>query len=142
MAADKENALQLLRKNGLKATSQRLAIIQAIMDQREHPTAEEIHARLAERHPTISRSTVYDTLARLTELGIVDALKIGDGATHYEFHNHPHVNVVCVECQRIVDLDTDHIEPFLDHVRQETSHEVHDQQIKLRGRCRDCAKDR
>lgn len=134
-----DDALTLLRDLGLKATTQRLAILEALMGEREHPTAEEIHEALAKEHPTISRSTVYDTLARFSEEGIVDPLKIGDGITRFEFHNHPHLNIVCVECQRIMDVDSDRIQPFLEDIREETPHEVLDQQVQLRGLCEACA---
>lgn len=139
MAVDRDEALDLLRDNGLKATTQRLAILTVLMEQGEHPTAEEIHERLADEHPTLSLSTVYDTLARLGELGIVDPLHIGDGVTRYEFHNDPHVNVVCSQCRSIVDVDSVELEPFLERVQAETGYDVYDQQLELRGRCQDCA---
>lgn len=138
MAVEKDDALELLRDNGLKATTQRLAILSELMARREHPTAEEVHARLEAEHPTISLSTVYDTLARLSEIGLVDPLHIGDGVTRYEFHNHPHVNVVCGECRSIVDVDCSAIEPFLDRVKAETGFDVPQQQVKLTGVCEDC----
>jgi Fe2+ or Zn2+ uptake regulation protein len=141
MAVEKDDALELLRENGLKATTQRLAILGVLMDRREHPTAEEVHERLREEHPTISLSTVYDTLARLSEIGIVDPLHIGDGVTRYEFHNHPHVNVVCTGCEGIVDVDSEAIEPFLEDLQQETGFRLPEQQITLEGRCEDCRDD-
>lgn len=139
MAVDRDEALNLLRETGLKATTQRLAILSVIMEEGEHPTAEEIHERLEDEHPTLSLSTVYDTLARFGELGIVDPLHIGDGVTRYEFHNDPHVNVVCAECRSIVDVDSVDIEPFLDRVQAQTDYDVFDQQVELRGRCEACS---
>lgn len=138
MTAEPPDALEILRENGLKATTQRLAILDVVMEEGEHPTAEEIHERLAAEHPTISLSTVYDTLSRLTELGIVDPLHIGEGATRYEFFDEPHVNVVCRRCRSIVDVDSDAIEPFLDRVQRETAFDLGDQQIELRGVCEAC----
>ncbi len=138
MSTSNDDALAILRDKGLKATTQRIAILEALMSERAHPTAEEIHDALATEHPTISRSTVYETLSRFSEEGILDPLQTGDGVTRFEFHNHPHVNVVCIECQQIADVDSDHITPFLEHVRDETPWQVLDQQVKLRGLCHAC----
>jgi Fur family peroxide stress response transcriptional regulator len=130
--------IDLLHEHDLKATTQRVALLDIVMEQGHHPTAEQIHERLTEEHPTVSRSTVYESLSKFVELGILNELHIGDGVTRYEFFNDPHVNVVCRECKQIVDVDSPELVELLDRVHDETAYEVRTQRMELHGVCPDC----
>lgn len=129
----------LLRQHDLKVTPQRLAILEVLVGEETHPTAEEVHETLQAEHPTVSLSTVYDTLSRFEDLGIVDSFRVGDGATRYEFANEPHVNVVCVECREVVDVDSPAVSDLVSDVEDRSAFSLQDQPVELRGRCGDCA---
>lgn len=138
-ASAAEERAQLLRRHDLKVTPQRLAILEVLMSEEEHPSAEEVHTALQEEHPTVSLSTVYDTLSRFEKLSIVDSLHVGDGATRYEFQNGPHVNVVCVACGSVVDVESPHVESLVADVESRAPFVLDEQPIELRGRCDRCA---
>ncbi len=68
----------------LKATGPRVAILDAIERNHNHPSAEEIYQELAESHPTLSLSTVYGTLNAFVRAGLVRKLSEVDGRLRIE----------------------------------------------------------
>src|SRR5687768_4800607 len=97
--------VERLRGEGHKLTPQRLAIIETLAASRIHPTAYEIYDQVRERYPMMGLATVYKTLDLLKELGEVVETGFGAGGTRYEPNLHPHVNLVCRVCGRVMDVD-------------------------------------
>ncbi len=60
------------RARGIRWTEPRRLIVQVLSEARDHPDAEALHRRVAERNPRVSRSTVYRTLRVLRSVGIVE----------------------------------------------------------------------
>ena len=100
----KERLIAQLRKRGFKLTPQRLAVIE-LLERRGHYTAEEIYERLRERHPMLSRATVYNTLEVLKELGEVSELKIKPHIVIYDTEPEPHYHFYCRGCGEVVDIE-------------------------------------
>ena len=94
-----------LRAAGHKLTPQRLAIIEALAASHTHPTAYEIYDQVRQRFPMLGLATVYKTLDVLKGLGEVVETGFGAGGARYEPNLHPHVNLVCRRCGRVVDVD-------------------------------------
>lgn len=130
--------LDLLRDHGLRATSQRIEILHAVMEHEEHPTAEDVWEQAREDQPTLSLSTVYDTLSRFVELGLLDELHAGEGATRYEFFDRPHINLVCTECGHVEDTDAGELGAVIEEAEGASAFAVDPQPIELEGRCSDC----
>ncbi len=84
-----------LREAGLKATGPRVAILDAIERNHNHPSAEEIYQELAESHPTLSLSTVYSTLNAFVRAGLVRKLSEVDGRLRIEGAKRPHDHAIC-----------------------------------------------
>ena len=98
-----EDLVALLRARGKKVTAQRVLIYRALLGDRSHPTAEQIHSRLKEQLPGLSLTTVYAALNDLVEMGEAKRFDAGDGSVHYDPEMRPHAELVCVECGRIDD---------------------------------------
>lgn len=130
--------LDLLRDHGLRATAQRIEILRAVMDDEGHPTAEAVWERAREAQPTLSLSTVYDTLSRFVELDLLDELHTGEDATRYEFFDRPHLNLVCSECGRVEDTEAEGLAGLIDEAEGESTFQLDPQPIELAGRCPDC----
>ncbi len=95
-----------LREAGLKATGPRVAILDAIERNPNHPSAEEIYQELAERHPTLSLSTVYSTLNAFVRAGLVRKLSEVDGRLRIEGAKRPHDHAICRNCGAIFDVES------------------------------------
>ncbi|HYW23687.1 MAG TPA: Fur family transcriptional regulator [Terriglobales bacterium] len=98
-----EELVSLLRARGKKVTSQRVLIYQAVLGDRSHPTAEQIHSRLKDQLPGLSLTTVYAALSDLVQAGELRRFDAGDGSIHFDPEMRPHAELVCVRCGRIDD---------------------------------------
>jgi len=88
-----------------RRTPQKLAIAAFLEGNGCHPSAEEIHRALLPRFPTMSLSTVYNTLRSLVREGRVHELAVGYGKARFDPEPEPHHHLVCVDCRTIVDID-------------------------------------
>jgi Fur family transcriptional regulator, peroxide stress response regulator len=93
-----------LKELGLRITPQRLAILAALDGDTSHPSAMEIHRRLAEGYPTLSLATVYNTLEALAENGMLLELPITKGKLNYDPDTSDHDHAYCSVCGRIFDV--------------------------------------
>lgn len=96
--------LAMLAEHGLAATSQRLALLAAVLDAHgRHPSAEDLYRELSARFPTLSRATVYNNLAVLGNAGLIEKLETPEGSRFGPVAA-PHVNLVCSACGAIADV--------------------------------------
>jgi Fur family peroxide stress response transcriptional regulator len=95
--------LLALKSAGLKLTPQRLAIVECLVGDQTHPTAQELFDRLRARFPSMSVATVYNTLGALTAIGGLRPLEMG-GATRFDPNTEPHHHAVCESCGSIRDV--------------------------------------
>jgi len=97
--------VQTLRDHDLQVTAQRLAVLRAV-SARPHGTANEVADDVRREIGAISRQSVYDTLALLTERDIIRRIQPAGSAARFEGRvgdNHHHL--ICRSCERLVDVD-------------------------------------
>lgn len=86
-------------------TSQRRVVAEVLDGDHVHLTADEVHARAAQRLPEISRATVYNALGELVSLGEVIEVSTDGRAKRYDPNAHrPHQHLVCTGCGTIRDV--------------------------------------
>jgi Fe2+ or Zn2+ uptake regulation protein len=91
------------RSHGLKATPQRELIFRLLENDTSHPTAKELYESALALMPTISLKTVYQVLHDLQELGEVEGLEVGTGATRFHTKGEHH-HLVCRGCGLVIDV--------------------------------------
>lgn len=81
-----------LAESGLRPTPQREVVFKVILEKRDHPTADEIFARVKSQMPTISLATVYNCLETLVQNGLVRQVNFERAPTRYcpNLHEHAH----------------------------------------------------
>lgn len=102
-----------LARQGLRATSQRLAIFAAAINAENHFTAEQLLERARAIDDSVSRATVYRTLPLLTGSELLREVDIGTGEKFYHAKRDgavPVAQVVCLDCDRIFEIAA----PFMD----------------------------
>ena len=102
-----ERRAERLKGSGLRVTAPRLTILAALEADRTHPTAEEIHAKLRTRHPSLSLSTVYKTLEAFLRAGLVRRVAT-DGSLRVDGGLKEHDHAYCRTCGRVFDIDRRH----------------------------------
>lgn len=97
--------LERLQGSGLRPTPQRELVFQSLMAQRDHPTAEEVFARVKSQIPSISLATVYNCLETLVARGLVRSVNFERGPTRYCPNLHPHAHFHDEETGSTHDID-------------------------------------
>jgi Fur family ferric uptake transcriptional regulator len=95
----------LLRRHGVQVTAQRLAVLAAVSGH-PHGTADDVGQAVRAEIGAISRQAVYDTLALLTDRGLIRRIQPAWSPARYEDRagdNHHHL--ICRACGRMVDVD-------------------------------------
>jgi Fur family ferric uptake transcriptional regulator len=133
--------LERLRGRGWRMTAQRRVVAEVLDGEHVHLTADEVHARAAQRLPEISRATVYNTLGEMVSLGEVIEVATDHRAKRYDPNAHrPHQHLVCGDCGAIRDVRPAG-DPLKDLPADERfGYTVSDVEITYRGLCPDCAR--
>lgn len=104
--ADK-SAVHRIARAGLRPTAARVAILESLDATCDHPTADELAARLGAQGRRIGRATVYQNLDKLAEAGVITSLTSSDGLRRFDATLEPHQHFVCTESGRIYDVQVD-----------------------------------
>ncbi len=98
-----------LQEKGLKVTPQRVAIYEAIVKLKNHPTAENVIEYIKANHPNISVGTVYKVLDSLVENELVKKVKTEKDIMRYDAVLSNHHHLYCTETDRIEDYEDDNL---------------------------------
>ncbi|MDR9756215.1 MAG: Fur family transcriptional regulator [Thermoanaerobacterales bacterium] len=79
-----ENLKQELKKKNISLSYQRLKVLEYLTQNRCHPTVEQIFTELQKEIPTLSKTTVYNTLRILAEAGLVKVITIDERESRYD----------------------------------------------------------
>ena len=100
-----ESVIAALQSSGRRMSAQRRSIIEALMRSQRHPGAEELYAAVRQRHPAMSRATVYKALDLLKASGEVLELEFRGAGNRYDgFRPYAHPHAVCTVCGAVEDV--------------------------------------
>jgi len=88
----------------LKVTPQRIAILEAIIQLNNHPTADNIIDYIRNYHPNIATATVYKVLDALNANGLIRKVKTEKDVMRYDAVMERHHHLYCSESDRIEDF--------------------------------------
>src|SRR6266478_6102065 len=94
-----------LAAGGFRQTPQRAHVYRVLMEERDHPTAEQVFIRAKKAMPEISMATVYNCLDALVKCGLARQVTAGRGATRFCPNMKEHVHFYCEDCSEVFDLD-------------------------------------
>ncbi|HVP22506.1 MAG TPA: Fur family transcriptional regulator [Conexivisphaerales archaeon] len=132
-----DQAYARLRKLGLRLTPQRMAIAKCVLVTDWHPTAEEVYQKIRPEYPTISLATVYSTLDTLVRAGMLQAVSTRE-VIRYDSHVPRHINLICLNCGKIIDVDDDVIAEVAKKRAAGYGFHIVDQQYSVYGYCEEC----
>lgn len=131
-------AARRLRRLGQRATPQRLMIL-GVFAPGEHLTADEVWARLGPLGAAINRSTIYRTLERFRDLGLLSETDLGGGVRRFELLDEPrHHHLICFDCGTMVVLDDELVAPLRDTIRTNHGFDATIDHLALFGHCTAC----
>ncbi len=130
--------MEFLGGKNLRITSQRQAIIETVFGTDEHFTAEQLLEWSRKRDKSVSRATVYRTLPLLTESGLVHEMDFGKDCKYYDpnYAHHPnHNHIICQDCEKIVEFDSEKIEKLEDEISHRLGFSVKTHRLQITGTC-------
>ena len=94
-----DNIQEHLREHGIKPSLQRIRIFSYLIHTEEHPTADTIYSALVNEIPTLSKTTVYNTLKLFQEKGVAVVVNIENNEVRFDADTsfHGHLNALNVE---------------------------------------------
>lgn len=99
------NIIDRLKQKGLKVTPQRVAIYEAVIKLKNHPTAEKVIEYIKKNHPNISVGTVYKVLESLVENRLLKKVKNEKDVMRYDAITQHHHHLYCTDSERIEDFE-------------------------------------
>ena len=128
----------LLKESGLKATFQRMNILENI-EQYGHMTIDAIYEKVIKAHPSLSLATIYKNIILMVEKGVLVEVPITGEKAKYELSKADHIHLVCTECGEVEDrphkVDADEL---FTSMTKEENFTLSKQQINLYGVCSHC----
>lgn len=132
---------EYLRSQHLRMTRERRAILDEMLEVRGHFDADQLLMLFRRKGRPVSRATLYRTLARLVDAGIVHKIEMETGQARYEpmFGRHHHDHLVCVECGRIIEFENRDIERLQEEVCRRKKFTMTGHTHQIRGSCESCS---
>lgn len=132
-------AYQRLVEKGIRPSLQRIAIMDWLINHPTHPTIEDVYKGLAESIPTLSKTTVYNTLRMLSEHNAAQMITIDEHRVCYDGNIKSHVHFYCRNCGKVIDFFGEPT-PTVEPGKEIEGNIVLEEQLYYRGICTECAK--
>jgi Fur family peroxide stress response transcriptional regulator len=137
-ARRRDDFVQRCHERGLSVTPQRLAIIQALLASKTHPSAEDICATVRKQLPHISLATVHRILEQFCEAGEARKVTPLHESARYDGHAEPHHHVVCVQCKQIRDIEMPAADKLIEGTTSLGEFAVLGCSLEINALCRRC----
>lgn len=124
---------EILSKHDIKPSLPRVLIFDYLRQHRSHPTVEEIYSSLSVRVPTLSKTTVYNTVKLLSSAGIIKTITIEEQQARYDACTDLHGHFLCSSCGNVYDFDVSQPDS-----RLPGGFSVETQEIYYTGICNQC----
>lgn len=141
-AAQQILAQYLKDRGNLRATPERFAILDAVLQTQGHFDAESLYYRLITEGVKVSKATVYNTLDLLQSCGLVSKYRFAESTSRYEkaFGKPHHHHLICLACGDIIEFTSEKLERIQEEVCNEKSFEPQSYALQIFGTCARCRK--
>ncbi len=102
-------------------------------------TIDDLWQEIREVEPRLGRATVYRSVEKLVNMGLLDRVEFADGTHHYhvcgDSHHH---HLTCTQCHRVVVVDVCLAVDQLTAISDKTNFYIEGHSLTLFGRCENC----
>lgn len=134
---------KLLNTAGLRNTAQRALIMDIIRRGKGHLDADEVHRQATKKQPRLSLSTVYRTLQKLKNLGLIEEFHFDESHHHYEIkHPAEHHHLVCLGCGKIIEFKYPLARLVKKNAVEAKDFEITGSEVRMSGYCADCRENK
>jgi len=135
------DVISALRFHGGRVTKARRAIIQSLLNAKNHITAEELVLMVKQKYPAVHLSTVYRNLEELEKLGIIRHTHFLHSPAIYHLEGQIHIHLVCEICGKIVESPVELFSPVSRELKKTFGFSINFRHFALAGRCSACYED-
>ncbi len=131
-----------LQSNGYRLTDPRRVVLEIIASSRHVLSPLEVYERARRRSPRLGLVTVYRTLEKLEELGLIQRVHTPSGCQAFIAvePGHQHL-LICQECGRVEYFSGDRLDGLMSAVEGESGYRVRDHWLQLFGVCAACRQE-
>jgi Fe2+ or Zn2+ uptake regulation protein len=139
MDPDVNKWLTRLQNNGYRLTESRRAVIEILANSECTLNPAEVYDLARQRYDSLGLVTVYRTLAKLEELGLIQQVHQPDGCEAYiaAVSGHQHL-LICKTCNKVEYFQGDKLDGLVERVENESGFRVQEHWLQLFGWCSDC----
>lgn len=127
--------LSQLKNKNIRLSHQRLKVLEYLCENPSHPTVDQIYVDLKQDIPTLSKTTVYNTLNTLVEAELVKLITIEENEVRYDMIIENHGHFKCESCRMIYNFHID-IDSF--ETKDLDGFKIHDKNVYFKGTCPRC----
>jgi Fur family ferric uptake transcriptional regulator len=124
----------------LRATPERFAVLDAVLQSQGHFDAEALYYRMITKGIKVSKATVYNTLDLLQNCGLVSKYRFAENTSRYEkaFGRPRHHHLICLECGDIIEFVNDRLEKIQDEACADKNFSPQSSTLQVFGTCSKC----
>ncbi len=124
-----------LKFNKIKPSHHRLKIYEYLVKSKNHPTADLLYRELVNEIPTLSKTTVYNTLNLFVEKGAAQLITIDESENRYDADMSIHGHFKCKDCGKVFDFPLNFAAIDMGGLQ---NFQVEENHIYLKGLCNEC----
>ncbi len=139
MVESVKNLSEKLSKRGIRPSYQRIKVLEYLVQNRCHPTVDQIFNHLIKEIPTLSKSTIYNTVNLFIESDLLKPIGIEDNEVRYDIDTSDHGHFKCESCGKIFDFAID-----IENLTTEDlkGFRINDKSVYFKGICPECLKNK
>lgn len=138
MKTQTSDVAALLVRHGIRPSAQRVRILQFLLQSKDHPTADDVFRALLDDIPSLSKTTVYNTLTLLVGEHLAHQLSTCEGEARFDGDTSLHGHFQCMQCGRVMDFPVE--DAGIPPVGLE-GYEIESKDVFFRGICPRCRKN-
>ena len=136
----RQTFIEYLKTHDMRATPERIAILDEIYTTDFHFEADDILTRVRAKGIKASRATIYRTIEILEKCGLIRKARFGEIQAYYEhtFGRHHHEHMRCTQCGKVIEFLCPEIEELQDEICKQHDFKMTNHILHLFGVCADC----
>lgn len=122
----------------MRYSKQRELILNTVLKNRIHPTAENVYRLLKEDNPELSLGTVYRNLNYLSENNMLKKINVPDGSDRFDGTTTRHQHLICRCCGKVIDVSVDELEKIHNDIMKRKGFSIDVDTLVFEGICNEC----
>ena len=130
----------VLKKEGLKLTPQRIAVLEEVVKSKKHRECEDIYRSINKKEKNVSLATVYRTLNVLVKNNFARKMDLGNGRYVFEskIDSPHHDHMICLSCGSILEFVSEEIEAIQEEIAKKHKFIIQKHLHQFFGICKKC----